>query len=700
MESAKGRVERELARIDLLLHREVMRLRARYDLSLDEFRGLYISDKQVDELLRGLTRPFDADALTAQAEAIRLRNEEDSAALSSAAWQRAVAEYQLAPVEQDLLFLALAPELDNKYETLYAYLNNDVSRKFPTRNLARRLFFERGSGAVDRALAPGSVLFRSGLIAATTAGFGFNAGIELSKFLLAPEAAPAPPLRNAGYLWLPAPDWTDVQTARYERAAELLKSGATLVFVGQRGAGRLAAAYTLCYRAGLGLLVLNAREVKLEGETIHSLARSVTLHARLQGMALYIENGEMWFEGEGRAQPNAQLLLHQLENLPLCFACESHANWRELLGHRRCLALPFPALPFTARVAQWGSAIENSVKAIAGAKIEVPPAVIQDLARQFVFTRGQIASAVQDASDALTLEPGASAEALLSAARNQSVHSLGKLARKISTTHRWSDLVLPPATAILVREAAAAIRNRGLVYEDWRMAPASGSTGLNVLFSGASGTGKTMSAGIIAAECGLDLFRIDLSGVVSKYIGETEKNLDRIFTAARASNAILFFDEADAMFGKRSEVQDARDRYANIEVSYLLQKLEEHDGVIILASNLSRNIDEAFSRRIQFHVEFPMPAEPHREKLWRGMFPPQAPLADDVDFAFLARQFQMTGGQIRTVSVDAAFVAAADGRRITMPLIVKAVARHFVKQGRMPTSHEFQHYFPLLTGGR
>ena len=157
MESAKGRVERELARIDLLLHREVMRLRARYDLSLDEFRGLYISDKQVDELLRGLTRPFDADALTAQAEAIRLRNEEDSAALSSAAWQRAVAEYQLAPVEQDLLFLALAPELDNKYETLYAYLNNDVSRKFPTRNLARRLFFERG-----RRSRPGaSTRFRS-----------------------------------------------------------------------------------------------------------------------------------------------------------------------------------------------------------------------------------------------------------------------------------------------------------------------------------------------------------------------------------------------------------------------------------------------------------------------------------------------------------------------------------------------------------
>ncbi len=151
------------------------------------------------------------------------------------------------------------------------------------------------------------------------------------------------------------------------------------------------------------------------------------------------------------------------------------------------------------------------------------------------------------------------------------------------------------------------------------------------------------------------------------------------------------------MFGKRAEVQHALDRYANIEVAYLLQKLEEHDGVVILATNLPRNMDDAFSRRIQFHVEFPLPAESHRERLWRGMFPPSAPVASDVDFAFLARQFQLTGGQIRTVSVDAAFLAAADGRRITMPLIVKAVARHFVKQGRMPTANEFKQYFSLAT---
>jgi SpoVK/Ycf46/Vps4 family AAA+-type ATPase len=205
-----------------------------------------------------------------------------------------------------------------------------------------------------------------------------------------------------------------------------------------------------------------------------------------------------------------------------------------------------------------------------------------------------------------------------------------------------------------------------------------------------------MSASIIATESGVDLYRIDLAGLVSKYIGETEKNLDRIFAAARSSNAILFFDEADALFGNRSEAHDAHDRYANIEVAYLLQKLEQHDGVVILASNLPRNIDAAFARRIQFHVEFPLPAEPDRERLWRGMFPAQAPLASDVDFLFLARQFTLTGGQIRSVSLDAAFLAAADGRRITMPLIVKAVARELMKQGRMPSLQVFQQYLPLI----
>ena len=208
-----------------------------------------------------------------------------------------------------------------------------------------------------------------------------------------------------------------------------------------------------------------------------------------------------------------------------------------------------------------------------------------------------------------------------------------------------------------------------------------------------------MTAGVIARDLGLDLYKIDLSGIVSKYIGETEKNLDRIFRAAQCSNAILFFDEADALFGKRSEVKDAHDRYANIEVAYLLQKIEEYEGVVILASNLSKNIDEAFSRRMHYVVEFPLPDEAHRERLWRGMFPPEVPLGEDVDFQFLAKQFPIPGGDIRNVALEAAFLAAQDGKVVTMKQLATALARQMMKQGKIPSATDFKQYHALIHDG-
>ncbi len=288
-------------------------------------------------------------------------------------------------------------------------------------------------------------------------------------------------------------------------------------------------------------------------------------------------------------------------------------------------------------------------------------------------------------------------EELFKAARAQSDQSLGTLSLRVNTIYTWDDLVLPQSTLRQVKEIAAAIKYRHVVYSQWgfdkRIAY---GKGLKVLFAGPSGTGKTMTAGVIARDLGFDLYKIDLSSVVSKYIGETEKNLDRIFRAAHSSNAILFFDEADALFGKRSEVKDAHDRYANIEVAYLLQKIEEHEGAVILASNLSKNIDDAFSRRMHYVVEFPLPGVPHREQLWRGMFPPEAPLSPDVDFGFLAKQFQISGGDIKNVVLAAAFLAAQDGKVITMKQVIKAMARQMSKRGRIPSATDFKQYHALI----
>jgi SpoVK/Ycf46/Vps4 family AAA+-type ATPase len=214
------------------------------------------------------------------------------------------------------------------------------------------------------------------------------------------------------------------------------------------------------------------------------------------------------------------------------------------------------------------------------------------------------------------------------------------------------------------------------------------SQGVTVLFAGPPGTGKTMAAEVIAAELGLDLYKIDLSTVVSKYIGETEKNLERIFSEAASSNAILFFDEADALFGKRSEVRDSHDRYANIEISYLLQRMEAYDGVTILATNLRANLDEAFTRRMQFSVDFPFPDEADRLRIWQTLFPPGVPRDHDLDLPLLAQRYKLAGGNIRNILVSAAYLAAADGGQVTMSHLLHGTRRELQKMGRLLADEE------------
>jgi SpoVK/Ycf46/Vps4 family AAA+-type ATPase len=226
-----------------------------------------------------------------------------------------------------------------------------------------------------------------------------------------------------------------------------------------------------------------------------------------------------------------------------------------------------------------------------------------------------------------------------------------------------------------------------------------GARGLGVtgLFAGDSGTGKTMSAEVVAGDLGFDVYVIDLSTVVDKYIGETEKNLDRIFTGADRVNGILLFDEADALFGKRSEVKDARDRYANVEVAYLLQRMELFDGLAILTTNLRSNVDEAFVRRLDAIVDFPMPEEEHRRKLWERNLPASLPVTGDIDLDFLARQFKISGGNIKNVCVSAAFLAAAEDRPVGMADLIRATEREYRKLGRLMVEAEFGPYLELAS---
>ena len=272
---------------------------------------------------------------------------------------------------------------------------------------------------------------------------------------------------------------------------------------------------------------------------------------------------------------------------------------------------------------------------------------------------------------------------------------LDKMTQRIRPTRGWDDIVLSKPRIDLLQSIAKRYQHANLVYDHWGFAPTP-SRGLVALFSGPSGTGKTLAAEIVAGALGLDVFKLDLSSVVSKYIGETEKNLDAVFDAAASGNMVLFFDEADALFGKRSEVKDARDRYANIEVSYLLQRLESYDGIVVLATNFEKNIDDAFLRRIHARIEFMIPGVDERVKIWQQNLPETAPV-QDVDISWLAEQFELSGGAIRNAAVQAAFVAASAGSNVTMECVVTGIAREFQKMGRILKERDFGEFFPMLS---
>jgi SpoVK/Ycf46/Vps4 family AAA+-type ATPase len=326
-------------------------------------------------------------------------------------------------------------------------------------------------------------------------------------------------------------------------------------------------------------------------------------------------------------------------------------------------------------------------------------APVAALADRFALGPNRINHAVATArcAAALSGEREPSAAQLFDAARLASFDGAGATTRRVVTQLNWADLIVPDETRRRLDDLVSAIELRHRVLDEWGFATRfMNSRGIKAMFAGPSGTGKTMAAAILAKSLQLDLQRIELATVISKYIGETEKNLRVAFAAARRANAILFIDEADALFGKRSEVKDAHDRYANVEIAFLLQEMEDHDGVVIIATNLARNIDEAFARRMQFVVEFPLPDSASRERLWRRMIPPSAPVDADLDFAFLARQFPLAGGDIRNVILDAAFHAARDSSPIDLGNALRAVARQYAKQGKVPTPGEFREHYRLL----
>jgi len=582
--------------------------------------------------------------------------------------QRLCTGFKLTAFERDLVLLCAGCELDGAFPKLCAFAHGDDRRAYPSFGLALAAL----PGAHWSALNPAATL-RYWRLIDVAGGESLTASpLRLDERVLhfvAGVAAPDPRLR--GLLQpVPAPDrlppshlelarqlaalWQQNQTSGVFPAVQL-----TSYDLSNAAALAATAAHALDFR----LHLLNAADIPLGATEREAFGRLLEREAVLGQVALVIEL-------EPGASPEtthaAAALLDQTQSPMVLCGVEPLRLRARLLAR---LDLPAPAP--TEQRQLWREALGPSAAAFNGqvdlvsTQFQMSPAAIRTAGSEIV--RRHRADSATDLT-----------HALWDACRSQTRPKLDGLARRIESLATWDDLVLPTAPRQTLRTIAAHVRQRALVYEQWGFAARTDrGLGIGALFAGGSGTGKTMAAEVLANELRLDLYRIDLSALVSKYIGETEKNLRHVFDAAEAGGAILLFDEADAVFGRRSEVRDSHDRYANIEVSYLLQRVETYRGLVILTTNQPQSLDAAFVRRIRFSVQFPFPDTAQRTEIWRRVFPAATP-TEGLQWAKLAR-LNLTGGHIRNLALNAAFLAADAREPVRMHHLLAAAQTEFAK---------------------
>ncbi|GGW22751.1 ATP-binding protein [Streptomyces xantholiticus] len=642
----------------------------------DPFRGLYLSEDAVLRILdetQAVPWPDDPVDVPAREAVERAAETSRLTALQQ--------NFGLTPLDVELLLIALAPDLDRRFEQLYGYLNDDVTRRRPTIGLALGLCGVAAVSAGARGrLAADAPLAERGLLLVEEPerpflGRSLRVPDRVTSHLLGDDAMDPVlvdvmrPVRAGA---LPEGVLGDLP----ERLAGAVRDAISPVYL-REAAGGTAQELAADALAGAGRTAFTLDLARLARQTgPEALVRAAGREAALEGAGLIAAPVEALAE---RLE-----LLRALAGLSVPVLLAGQAGWDPQWSDRTPLMVDVERLGAAARAALWRQVLGDGSSG--------------DAVAAFVLTPEQMRRAASTARQQAVLGGGAVGEAeLLHGARAQNTSGLERLARRIQPAVGWDDLVLPLGVLGQLRELAARARHRDRVLGDWAMRPGGGrGHGVMALFAGDSGTGKTMSAEVIAGALGLDLYTVDLATVVDKYVGETEKNLERIFTEAAGANGVLLFDEADAVFGKRSEVKDAHDRYANVESAYLLQRMETFDGLAVLATNLRANLDEAFTRRLDLVVDFPLPDAEQREALWDRCLGTALPRADDLDLAFCGTAFELAGGDIRSAAVTAAYLAAEAERPVSMADLVAAVAREYRKLGRLCLESEFGPYVGLV----
>jgi DNA polymerase III delta prime subunit len=716
-------LRRELRILELGLRREVLIARAQRGggKGLDEFSGLYIPDEEIDRYMNA--DPGEATDLEPEGTAVleaRIAAERRALADDVRDAQEAGVHLRLEHLreafglsgpEYRILVACLAPDLDLRFERYFAYLQNDVSRRRPSVQLLGKLFLEDpADGPLLRLLfasgfsLAGPRLLELGRAAPDTAFAACQPRLAegVINYLLEVDGSD-PDLKGLG-AWRdgrPQPSGADYFHQHHDIVRALLSHARREGRIphtyvrGPEGCAKEDLVLALAHGLGAQILEWDADAILAFSGDWAELLTVADRDLRLRTAFLWIRRADA-LVGAGEAhRPKLRVLGRFLADRPavnvVLTAETGPGELRAILGVN-LIEVEIAPPTVSQRAQLWRAAVGED---IARDRAELWDA----LSAKFRFGPGKIRASVEALQwgEASTGEGSAWDQALHRACRAASSQGLEALVHKLPIKYRWADLVLPEDVMEQLREIRNCVRLRRRVYDDWGFeGKFSLGKGLNVIFSGGPGTGKTMSAEILAGDLGLDLYQIDLSTVVSKYIGETEKNLSRIFREAQSANCILLFDEADALFGKRSEVRDSHDRYANIEINYLLQRMDNYEGVVILTTNMLRNLDAAFTRRIHYTVEFPFPDERQREELWSKVFPAETPRSDDLDLTFLARRFKLTGASIKNIALNGAFLAAADGRVVDMAHVVGALKREYRKMGKLCSRSEFGPYYALV----
>ncbi len=602
-----------------------------------------------------------------------------------------VAQFRLSPVAAQALLVVAAPALRGEIARLYGVLANDENRPICDRHLVQ-LVLPRDDRtlrhAVASELASDAALIKYGLVRVLQAQNDqyLFAPLTVDPVLLARLRGDPLASSSAGEvasLRRAEPDSLETLAVPERLKRDLVIALAAppvddravrLVIRGRPGAGRRTLLAALAARSGIPLSVIDAERLPRGGRALSSRLRIELHRAGLRG-ALACVSGLEALDGS-----DAETIEHLREVFrshpgPVTFRTTPEFKPPLDPGY---LSFSIPALNETERLAFWRAALEE--KGIVAKKVE-------QLASRFRIGPGTIAKVIAATAARRAADPDSAEDAsadLDAAARQHIASRLGNVATHVARLARWEQVALPEDVIDSIREFLGRVQHRRTVYEAWgydrRMTT---SRGLTALFHGPPGTGKSMVAGLIARELSLDLYRVDLAQVTSKWIGETEKNLAEVFDAAEDGQAVILFDEADALFAKRTEVKSSVDRYANLEVNYLLQRFDSFEGVAILTTNMEGSLDNAFKRRLSLRLMFPFPDEDMRVRLWAAHMPPEVPTKGDFDFAELAKRFPMSGGYIRNSALRAAFLAAQEGVPLSQDHIVRAIQLEYREMGKL-----------------